>query len=55
MNASIGIASYTYDIGDLVLGCWWSTHFEGIVRDLGYRMFGRVVSTEVSLLGGLVE
>ena len=38
VKASIGLASCTYDISDLVLRCWWSTHIGGVVKDSVYRV-----------------
>lgn len=32
MKAHIGLASYTYNVRDLELGCWWSTHVCGILE-----------------------
>lgn len=32
MKVPKGLAICTYDVGDLVLRCWWSTHVGGIER-----------------------
>lgn len=41
IKAPIGLVIYTYDVGDLVLGCWRSTHICGIVESSVYRMYRR--------------